>query len=381
VARPLARTWVTTSETVQPHANIAAPARIRLVLEARTSQDVGRRRREGGNMKPTLVLMLAVATSACGSDDDDSTASGGNAGASASAGAAQGGSSGFGGGAGSGGGGNTSSGGAGSGGTGGSAGSSGQSCGGDVCGADEFCCGPAECGWCANNQTGPFCPETCDTPSCGTCAAGQICQVQVTGPSITSAECVSNPCLPAALDCSCAAELCQAGMCSVQNGELQCVQRCASPGTPIATPAGDRPIAELRVGDLVYSHHLGRIQAVRIRQVQRSPVRNHAVMRVELQGGATLTISPGHPTADGRNFHELHAGDRLDAVEVLDARLIAYGHAYTYDILPDSDSGTYFAGGVLIGSTLTPASVWVEPGSALPAISLRSTSARTRAVQ
>lgn len=32
--------------------------------------------------------------------------------------------------------------------------------------------------------------------------------------------------------------------------------------------------------------------------------------------------------------------------------MIPYGHEHTYDILPDSDTGTYVAGGVLIGSTL-----------------------------
>jgi hypothetical protein len=32
--------------------------------------------------------------------------------------------------------------------------------------------------------------------------------------------------------------------------------------------------------------------------------------------------------------------------------IVPYGHPYTYDILPASKSGTYFAAGVLIGSTL-----------------------------
>ncbi len=32
---------------------------------------------------------------------------------------------------------------------------------------------------------------------------------------------------------------------------------------------------------------------------------------------------------------------------------MTYRHQHTYDILPESDSGAYFAGGVLIASTLT----------------------------
>ncbi len=36
-------------------------------------------------------------------------------------------------------------------------------CGGEICGAGEFCCGPPECGFCAGLLTGPLCPETCPT--------------------------------------------------------------------------------------------------------------------------------------------------------------------------------------------------------------------------
>ena len=34
-------------------------------------------------------------------------------------------------------------------------------CGGKVCRADQFCCGPPECGHCASRMTGPRCPATC----------------------------------------------------------------------------------------------------------------------------------------------------------------------------------------------------------------------------
>jgi len=36
--------------------------------------------------------------------------------------------------------------------------------------------------------------------------------------------------------------------------------------------------------------------------------------------------------------------------------LVGYAEPFTYDILPESDSGMYFAGGVLIGSTLSSGS-------------------------
>jgi len=34
-------------------------------------------------------------------------------------------------------------------------------CGGEVCAAGQFCCGPPACGHCANRLTGPRCPAVC----------------------------------------------------------------------------------------------------------------------------------------------------------------------------------------------------------------------------
>jgi hypothetical protein len=65
-----------------------------------------------------------------------------------------------------------------------------------------------------------------------------------------------------------------------------------------------------------------------------------------------LELSPGHPTADGRTFADLRAGTRLDGAAIASVHLVPYRHPYTYDILPMSRSGTYFAAGMLIGTTL-----------------------------
>jgi len=128
---------------------------------------------------------------------------------------------------------------------------------------------------------------------------------------------------------------------------------CAAPDTPIATPSGDRPIASLREGDLVYSVHRQRIVVVPIAVVHRAPVGDdHKVVRVTFANGTVLRISPGHPTADGRLFADLRAGDRLDHERIVDVELVAYDQPFTHDILPASDTGAYFAGGALIGSTL-----------------------------
>jgi hypothetical protein len=130
---------------------------------------------------------------------------------------------------------------------------------------------------------------------------------------------------------------------------------CASPDTPIATPEGTKAIANLRVGDLVYSVVHGKVAAVPIRRIRRVPAHDHTVARLVMESGVVLEISGVHPTADGRTIGALRAGDEVDGVRVRDARVIPYRFDATYDILPASDSGAYFAGGILIGSTMADA--------------------------
>jgi hypothetical protein len=155
------------------------------------------------------------------------------------------------------------------------------------------------------------------------------------------------------------------GVCS-----SECV--CASPDTPIATPTGDRPIASLSVGDLVLSIDGGHVAAVPVRETRRTAVSNHRVIEVVLRDDVTLRISAAHPTADGRTFGQLRAGDWLGGREIASTRVVPYAHDATYDILPDSDTGTYFAGGALIGSTLVSPKVPAPPF--VPACTLPSSS-------
>jgi len=179
---------------------------------------------------------------------------------------------------------------------------------------------------------GQDCKATCCGSAC--CGAGQLCCDQY-GPIVTNMPSCQDP----------VNGTCPAGCPS-------CL--CASPDTPIATPSGNRPIAALAAGDLVYSVDHGAVVAVPILRTHRNPAHDHHVVRVTLANGTVLEISPRHPTADGRTFGDLHAGDVLDHVRVTAAELIPYAHPFTYDILPASETHTYYAGGALIGTTLAP---------------------------
>ena len=205
------------------------------------------------------------------------------------------------------------------------------------------------CGGCGNAcaQAPPFCDGgVCGSPpcegSCGPdevccgascCGAGTIC-CQVYGPVDTAPTCVAPS---------------EAGTCSPGCAPL-CM--CAAPDTPIATPLGERPIAALRPGDLVYSEEAGQRVAVPLLDVQRVPVRDHQVVRVVLDDGGVLEISALHPLADGRSFGDLRSGDRLDDRRLVEVDTVPYAHAYTHDILPASESGIYFVHGVAVGSTM-----------------------------
>ena len=204
------------------------------------------------------------------------------------------------------------------------------------CGACGNAC--AEGSYCTGGQcqkipcTGGCSGGTC----CGTecCAAGQLC-CDAAGPIDNGPHCVAPS---------------DSGTCPVGCAP-QCV--CAAPDTPVATPTGERAIGTLRVGDLVYSLESDRIVVVPIVKLRRTSVHAHHVRRVSLANGVVLEISAGHPTADGHTFGELHAGSELGGVQVLAVEKEAYDYPATYDILPASSSGQYFAGGALIGSTLS----------------------------
>jgi hypothetical protein len=107
------------------------------------------------------------------------------------------------------------------------------------------------------------------------------------------------------------------------------------------------------VGDLVYSVDRGAVRAVPLRRVAHTPVQGHQVVRLTLDSGRVLEISPGHPTSDGRSLGDLSAGMELDeSHSIEEAKLVPFVFAATYDILPASSTGTYFAAGALVGSSL-----------------------------
>lgn len=133
---------------------------------------------------------------------------------------------------------------------------------------------------------------------------------------------------------------------------------CLARGVWIETPQGRVPVEDIRVGMHIWTTdgqgrrvggvvlEIGRMQA---------PI-GHQVVRLALADGRTVTASPGHPTADGRSVGDLRGGDPFDGSWVTSAVRTGYGGGFTFDLLPSGPTGTYFANGVLLGSTL-----WANP--------------------
>jgi hypothetical protein len=111
-------------------------------------------------------------------------------------------------------------------------------------------------------------------------------------------------------------------------------------------------ISELRVGDLVYSVDGAALAVVPVARINRVPVSNHVMVHAVLTTGEHVDMSPRHPTVEGRPFSSLAIGDRLGDATIERLDVVPYSHPFTYDILPSSASGAYFANGVVVGSTL-----------------------------
>jgi hypothetical protein len=129
---------------------------------------------------------------------------------------------------------------------------------------------------------------------------------------------------------------------------------CLAAATLISTPAGSVRVTDIKPGMLVWTAGVdGERIAAPVLEVGSIHVpAGHLMVHLVLADGRELLASPGHRTADGRELGLLARGDSLDGSTITTWELLPYAGDRTYDLLPAGPTGTYWADGVHLASTL-----------------------------
>jgi hypothetical protein len=148
-----------------------------------------------------------------------------------------------------------------------------------------------------------------------------------------------------------------AGAITVESQEesfLTACPICLARGTLIDTPNGGVAVDQLHVGDPIWTvDAAGARIAATVLRIGSTPVPpTHRVVHLVLDDGRELHVSPGHRLADGRAVGSLVVGDLVDGARVATADPQPYAGGATFDVLPSGPTGDYWAGGILLSSTL-----------------------------
>jgi hypothetical protein len=129
---------------------------------------------------------------------------------------------------------------------------------------------------------------------------------------------------------------------------------CLSGGTLIETPDGPVPVRDLRPGMAVWTAGADgvRERGAVLRTGSLDTPSGHRFVRLALADGREVLVSAGHPLADGRRVGDLQPGDQADGSTVVSAGDVDTADSATYDLLPSGPTGTYWAGGIRLASTL-----------------------------
>jgi len=129
---------------------------------------------------------------------------------------------------------------------------------------------------------------------------------------------------------------------------------CLAASTLIATPFGPVRVTDIQPGMVVWTTGADglRVAASVLKAGSMAAPRGHLMVHLVLADGRQLLASPGHRVADGRALGALHSGDTVDGSTVRGWELVPYDGGRTYDLLPAGPTGTYWADGIMLESTL-----------------------------
>ncbi|MBX3063283.1 MAG: hypothetical protein KF726_09930 [Anaerolineae bacterium] len=135
---------------------------------------------------------------------------------------------------------------------------------------------------------------------------------------------------------------------------------CLTRSTQIDTPTGPKSVEFIQIGDEVWSAYSnGEKFVAKVIHIFRTPVEDHRVVRIGVNNGVFLEVSGGHPLPNGQTVQSLTLNTSLISsspspfgASVTSLETVAYDGNLTYDILPEGETGFYFANGILLASTL-----------------------------
>lgn len=130
---------------------------------------------------------------------------------------------------------------------------------------------------------------------------------------------------------------------------------CLSKGSLVSTPSGDIKVENLKTGDVVWTNNSNgkRIKSKIIKAAKVSVQKNHMMLKVTTIDNTTIIVSPEHPDRNGIPLIKALRNLDLNQVNIKNVELIKYKNKFTYDILPEGETGNYWANGILLGSTLS----------------------------
>ncbi len=180
--------------------------------------------------------------------------------------------------------------------------------------------------------------NTCSGPDDASCPTGYQC-IQACGPPVAR---VDDP--PPPYYCE---------LNEIANKPRNC-PICLASNSEIATPTGAVNVKDITIGMQIWSvNNRGEKIVSTVQHVSRTLVpRDHRVIHIVLADGREAWVSPNHPLVNGLTAGQLVVGSVYDGSRVSRADSIPYWDTYTYDLLPNSDTGEYWVNGIVMKSTL-----------------------------